>query len=186
MMNEIKRQNEVKSSANPEKPTSNITESQADEILERRLENNQPKNEKLEANQQYIKDGEKVKTDDVGQPIKNKQEGLRREEEVESDLKKKYPEKEGYTILPETYLRDKDGKIVKDEKTNEARRIDFVVVDAKGKVCDMIEVTSKTADKTGQMFKENRIRQAGGNYINYKGQTIKIPDNVKTRIERRD
>lgn len=117
--------------------------------------------------------------------IKNKEDGLRRENDVETDLKEKYPEKEGYKVESEVYLRDKDGNIVKDEKTGEARRIDFVVT-KDGKVVDSIEVTSKTADKTDQLAKEERIREKGGNYIkDSNGNLIEIPQNVHTRIERR-
>lgn len=55
------------------------------------------------------------------------------------------------------------------------------------KVVDSVEVTSKTADKTLQTAKENRIREAGGNYIrDYRGNLVQIPPNVHTRIERRD
>lgn len=119
-------------------------------------------------------------------PIKNKVEGLRREAEVENELRDKYPESEGYKIESEVYLRDKDGNIVKDPVTGEARRVDFVVT-KNGKVVDMIEVTSKTADKTEQCAKESRIRDAGGNYIkDSNGNLIEIPGNVMTRIERRD
>lgn len=118
--------------------------------------------------------------------IKNKLDGLEREKQVEEELREKYPEEEGYTILAEVYLRDKDGKIVKDPETGEARRIDFVVV-KDGKVVDSVEVTSKSADKTEQTAKENRIRESGGSYIkDENGNLIKIPDDVKTRIERRD
>ena len=121
-----------------------------------------------------------------GEPIKNKQDGLRREKEVEEELKKKYPEEEGYEIIPEAYLRDKDGKIVKDPVTGEARRIDFIVV-KDGKVVDSVEVTSKTADKTDQTAKEKRIRDNGGNFIkDSNGNLVEIPNNVQTRIERRD
>lgn len=121
-----------------------------------------------------------------GEPIKNKQDGLRREKEVEEELKKEYPEEEGYEILSEVYLRDKDGKIVRDPVTGEARRIDFVVV-KDGKVVASIEVTSKTADKTDQSAKENRIRENGGNYIkDSNGNLIEIPASIQTRIERRD
>lgn len=118
--------------------------------------------------------------------IKNKLDGLQREHEVETELKKQYPPEKGYSIVSEAYLRDKDGNIVKDPLTGEARRIDFVVVKGE-KVVDSIEVTSKTADKTNQIAKEGRIRQAGGNYIrNYDGKIIEIPAKVNTRIERRD
>ena len=96
--------------------------------------------------------------------LPNKEEGLRREAEVEEELEKKYPESEGYEIVSEAYLRDSEGKIVRDPETGEARRIDFVVV-KDGQVVDSIEVTSETADKTGQTAKEERIIDAGGNYI---------------------
>lgn len=119
-------------------------------------------------------------------PIQNKIDGLRREAEVENELRDKYPESEGYKTESEVYLRDKDGNIVKDPETGEARRIDFVVV-KDGKAVESIEVTSKTADKTAQSAKEDRIRDAGGNYIkDSNGNLIEIPADVTTRIERRD
>ncbi len=117
--------------------------------------------------------------------ISNKEEGLRREAEVEEDLKKKYPESDGYEIVNEAYLRDSEGKIVKDPETGTARRIDFVVV-KDGQVVDSIEVTSETADKTEQTAKENRIREAGGNYIKTAdGSLANFPENIYTQIERR-
>ena len=127
------------------------------------------------------KEGQEVKP-----AIQNKLDGLQREKDVAQDLKKKYPSSEGYSIIPEAYLRGKDGKIVKDSVTGEARRIDFVVL-KNGEVIDSIEVTSKTADKTLQVAKEERIRDNGGNYIrDNDGNLVKIPNSVQTRIERRD
>lgn len=120
------------------------------------------------------------------EPIQNKLDGIRREQEVDKELEKKYPPEQGYSILSEKWLLDKDGNIVKDPETGKARRIDFVVV-KDGKVVDSVEVTSKTADKTEQTQKEERIRANGGTYIrDNDGNIIKIPENVKTRIERRD
>ena len=117
--------------------------------------------------------------------IPNKEEGLRREAEVEVELKGKYPESEGYEIVSEAYLRDSEGKIVRDPETGEARRIDFVIA-KDDKVVDSIEVTSETADKTWQLAKENRIREAGGNYIRtIDGALAEFPDSVQTTIERR-
>lgn len=119
-------------------------------------------------------------------PIQNKVDGLKREAEVLDELQNKYPESEGYTILSEVYLRDENGNIVKDPITGEARRIDYIVI-KDGEVVDSIEVTSKTADKTEQTAKEGRIRENGGNYIkDSDGNLVKIPDDVQTRIERRD
>ena len=123
---------------------------------------------------------------EVKPPIQNKIDGLAREEEVSEELKEKYPPEEGYEIVSEAYLRDKDGKIVRDPETGEARRIDFVIV-KDGKVVDSVEVTSKTADKTAQSAKETRIREAGGNYVrDNNGNLVEIPPTVQTRIERRE
>ncbi len=123
---------------------------------------------------------------EVKEAIKNKLDGLEREKEVEKELEEKYPPEEGYQIVSEVYLRDKDGNIVKDPVTGEARRVDFVIV-KDGKVVDSIEVTSKTADKTEQTAKEERIRDAGGNYIrDNDGNLVEIPPTVHTHIERRD
>lgn len=129
-------------------------------------------------------DGPIVK--EVKEAIKNKIDGLAREEEVAKELEEKYPPEEGYQIVSEAYLRDKDGNIVKDPVTGEARRVDFMVV-KDGKVVYSIEVTSKTADKTEQSAKEERIRDAGGNYIrDNDGNLVEIPTTVRTHIERRD
>lgn len=128
------------------------------------------------------------KTDnpEKNEPIQNKKDGLEREKEVAEELSKKYPPEEGYEIIPESYLRDENGNIVRDPETGEARRIDFVVV-KDGKVVDSVEVTSKTADKTEQSAKEDRIRDAGGNYVrDSAGNLVEIPSDVRTRIERRD
>ena len=129
---------------------------------------------------------ENLSVDEVKEPIKNKQDGLAREAEVNSDLLKEYPKAEGYEVCSEAYLRDETGKIVKDTVTGEARRIDFVVI-KEGKVVDSIEVTSKTAPKELQMAKEARIRADGGNFIKDEaGNLARIPDELITRIERRD
>lgn len=146
---------------------------------------NSSENNKETENRETDKVNEQKDADD-GQPIKNKLDGLAREKEVEEELKDKYPEDEGYEILSEVYLRDKDGNIVRDPETGEARRIDFVVV-KDGKVVDSVEVTSKTADKTEQSSKEARIRESGGNYVrDNNGNLVEIPADVTTRIERRD
>lgn len=123
---------------------------------------------------------------DVNLPIKNKMDGLAREKEVAEELEKKYPKERGYDIISEAYLRDKDGHIVRDPETGEARRVDFVVV-KDGKVVDSVEVTSMTADKVAQNAKEKRIRDVGGNYIrDDNGNLVEIPFSVQTRIERRN
>ncbi|MGN0574405.1 MAG: hypothetical protein ACI4J2_00105 [Ruminococcus sp.] len=118
--------------------------------------------------------------------IQNKLDGCAREKQVGKELREKYPPELGYSVLSEVYLRDINGNIVVDPITGTKRRIDFVI-EKDGRVVDMVEVTSKTAPKGAQMAKENRIRNAGGNYIkDYDGNLIRIPDSVRTRIDRRD
>lgn len=120
------------------------------------------------------------------QIVENKRDGTKREEDVGAELKEKYPESEGCQVIREAYLRDKDGNIVKDPETGEARRIDFVVV-KDGKVVESVEVTSQTAPKDEQCAKEARIRENGGNYIKLPdGSLAEFPKDITTKIERRD
>lgn len=139
------------------------------------------------ANEQDNKEKATDKKDisETKSPIKNKGDGLAREKAVHEELSKQYPPSEKYVITPEAYLRDSNGKIVKDPKSGEARRIDFVV-SKDGVSVKNIEVTSETADKTEQMAKESRIRENGGNYIkDANGNSVRIPDSVETQIDRR-
>lgn len=118
----------------------------------------------------------------------NKEASRKKENEVEKELKIKYPDEKGYKVLRERELLDENGKSVKDNN-GDKRRLDFVVVDTKkSEIVDVIEVTSKTADKTKQLAKENEIKNKGGNYIKDKetNKLYKIPKNMETRIERRD
>lgn len=137
-------------------------------------------------NEQQNENISKNEIKEKNEPIKNKQEGLERERKVEEELKSQYPERKGYEILSEVYLRDENGSLVRDPLTGETRRIDFVAI-KDGKAVDSIEVTSITADKTEQSAKEERIRANGGNYIrDNNGNLIEIPSDIHTRIERRE
>jgi hypothetical protein len=82
-------------------------------------------------------------------------------------------------------LRDKDGNIVKDSETGEARRIDFTIT-KDGEVIKSVEVTSETAPKEVQVAKEDRIRNEGGNFIKDRdtGQLAEIPKENKTEVWR--
>jgi hypothetical protein len=112
--------------------------------------------------------------------------GAVREEVVSGELVRDYPAENGNHIEPECYLRDAEGHIVKDPEMGEARRIDFAVI-KDGEVVKSVEVTSETADKTAQLAKEDRIREAGGNYIvdRRTGEIVPFAHNVKTEIWRR-
>lgn len=93
----------------------------------------------------------------------NAEAGAEREAAREAELKEQYPND---SVQREQYLRDADGKRVKDPVTGEMRRVDFVAVSDDGtRVRRLEEVTSDTADKAAQQAKETRIRAAGGNYI---------------------
>ncbi|HPT51437.1 MAG TPA: hypothetical protein PLS67_05465 [Accumulibacter sp.] len=82
------------------------------------------------------------------------------------------------------YLRDRDGNIAIDPNTGTARRLDHVVV-VGGKVVDVVETTSLTAEKDRQILHEQERRNAGGVYIRDRntGNLIAVPS--ISRIERR-
>lgn len=86
-------------------------------------------------------------------------------------------------MLRERYLRDADGKIVRDPKTGEARRIDFVIKDKDGKGT-AVEVTSRTADKRAQLDKEARIRADNGVYVRDPKTKKLIPVENSSRVIR--
>lgn len=113
---------------------------------------------------------------------KNKRDGMRREKETEQELVEKYPDA---SVQREQYLRDKDGKILKDPLTGEARRVDHVVI-KDWKVIDMVETTSTSADKAGQMAKENRIFDSGGKFLRDRstGQTVPVGETPIRLIRR--
>ena len=116
----------------------------------------------------------------------NKQAGLAREAAVSQELASEYLSTDGYRIERECYLRDETRSIVLDPVTGEGRRLDKVVI-RDGEVVKSVEVTSETAEKTGQMAKEERIREAGGNYTidRSTGELVRLADGVKTEIWRR-
>ena len=116
----------------------------------------------------------------------NRISGVAREEAVASELMDQYPSEDGYHIERECFLRDETGKITIDPDTGESRRIDFEIT-KEGEVVKSVEVTSETADKTAQLAKEERIRDAGGNYIvdRRTGELVRFAPDVKTEVVRR-
>jgi len=76
-------------------------------------------------------------------------------------------------------------KIAKDPLTGEGRRLDFVIGNSDGSGTAK-EITSLTADKTGQLLKEDRIREAGGIFVRVSGtkKLIEVSD-VSTVIRAR-
>ena len=92
--------------------------------------------------------------------LRNSLEGERRNLEYGPRLKVERPNAQ---IQCECYLRDANGKSVRDPKTNERRRVDFVAIE--NGTAQTYEVTSLTANKDLQSRKEARILEAGGTYI---------------------
>ncbi|MFN3440571.1 MAG: ShlB/FhaC/HecB family hemolysin secretion/activation protein [Acidovorax sp.] len=107
--------------------------------------------------------------------------GSRREREVTADLLAQYP---GGSVQNQQYLRDKEGNIVIDPNTGTARRLDHVVI-VGGKVIEVVETTSLTADKDQQILHERETRRAGGSFIRDRetGKLVEVSD--VSRIERR-
>ena len=93
--------------------------------------------------------------------VPNAASGLRREGEALAEMTAQFPKA---SIQGQQYLRYADGKIAKDPITQTGRRLDFVAV-KDGTAQQVREVTSRTADKTAQTQKENRILSSGGQYI---------------------
>lgn len=132
-----------------------------------------------------------ARVEEKPQIVQNKEDGCRREEQVIDELRQKYPEDEGFRVLRERDIVDVNGLPVTDPfppegKKPSGRRIDIAVVDKVDNVKDLVEVTSPTAPKEEQMAKEQRIREAEGNYIR-DPETGKLYDisQIQTRIERR-
>ena len=126
--------------------------------------------------------------DKVEQIVKNKMDGIAREEKVLEELLEKHMD-DGAKVIREAYLRDANGNIIKDAVEGTARRIDYVVSKG-GKVIESIEVTSESASKTLQMAKESRILEEawknGGAFIKDPdtGMLIEFVKEISTMIRR--
>ena len=126
--------------------------------------------------------------DKVEQIVKNKMDGIAREEKVLEELLEKHMD-DGAKVIREAYLRDANGNIIKDAVEGTARRIDYVVSKG-GKVIESIEVTSESASKTLQMAKESRILEEawknGGAFIKDPdtGMLIEFGKEISTMIRR--
>ena len=117
--------------------------------------------------------------------IKERQrQGAARERATQVDLELEHPQA---SVQREQLLRDAMGKKVKDPLTETGRRVDHVVIECQ-EVVRSVETTSLTADKAAQVAKEQRVRQAGGNYVRDRrtGQLVPIQEEVKTEVIRRE
>jgi len=94
----------------------------------------------------------------------NAKAGLEREQKTHEQLVKENPGKE---VVSQRLLRDENGKVVKDQLTGEARRLDHAVLDAEARTAKTVETTGQNVDKTAQLAKESRIIEQGGQYIRH-------------------
>lgn len=108
------------------------------------------------------------------QLAENRRRGKEREAATEAELRREHP---NASIQKEQYLRDANGKIVKDKRTGKARRLDFVVIE-KGKVIRKIETTGLHSSKIDQLEKEGRIVNQGGYFVRDRqsGKLIPVTD----------
>ena len=123
---------------------------------------------------------------EVSQIEANRISGAAREEALGDELAREYAAEDGYNIESQCPIRDESKKIAIDPETGEYRRLDFVVI-KNGEVVRSIEVTSEAADKTAQLAKEQRIRDAGGNFVIDRQTSDLVPfaPDVKTEVVRR-
>ncbi|MBP3198837.1 MAG: hypothetical protein J6N21_17795 [Butyrivibrio sp.] len=172
--------------AGAEKTVKEVAEDGTEKAVKEAAEEGSKKIAK-EAAEEASETATKEVKENVDQVVKNKLDGLAREEKVFLELSEKYAD-DVADVIPEAYLRDANGNIIKDAITGEARRIDYVVSDGK-KVIESIEVTSETADKALQTAKELRIleqaKKMGGAFIrDDKGNLIEFGVDVVTEIRR--
>ena len=111
--------------------------------------------------------------------LPNKKAGMERERRARDVFERRYGKD---NVLSERYLRDANGKSVKDPLTGERRRIDFIIKNQDGK-WKAVEITSRpnVAKKNLQLAKEERIREQGGIFVKNKktGELIHL-DNLST------
>lgn len=171
--------------AGAEKVAKEVAEAGAEKVAKEVAETGVEKTAKEIAQDGTEKAVKEVK--EISQVVKNKWDGIKREEEVLEKLISKYGKD---NVLREQFIRDKLGRIIKDPLTGEARRIDLIVIDKGGKVLRSIEVTSKTAPKDIQIAKELRIleqaRDLGGAFIKdiSTGQMYEFGKDLVTEIVR--
>jgi len=96
----------------------------------------------------------------------NATDGLRRQELAFAEMQRRHPNAE---IIAEAMLRDRAGNVVR--TSTGGRRLDLVAVE-NGRVITRVEVTSPSRDKFAQLTREERVRDAGGNFVRGRDGTL--------------
>ena len=182
--------------AGAKKAVKEVAEESAEKVVKETVETGAKKTVK-EVTEEGAEKAAKEVADEVDNPevlekveqiVKNKMDGIAREEKVLEELLEKHMD-DGAKVIREAYLRDANGNIIKDAVEGTARRIDYVVSKG-GKVIESIEVTSESASKTLQMAKESRILEEawknGGAFIKDPdtGMLIEFGKEISTMIRR--
>jgi len=107
--------------------------------------------------------------------------GTVRERANAARLAEQYP---GASVQNQVYLRDANGKIVKNPITGSGRRLDHVIIE-NGSVRTIRETTSMTANKALQQAHEAAVRAAGGVFVRDRisGNLINVSD-IPTLLDR--
>jgi RHS repeat-associated protein len=113
--------------------------------------------------------------------LENSASGARRGTMSAAKLTAENPNK---VVQAERLLRDAEGKKVIDPLTGEGRRVDHAVIDREANTAKTYETTGQNVDKTQQLAKEQRIRDAGGTYIRDKQTRQLVPVEGKSEIIR--
>lgn len=104
--------------------------------------------------------------------LKSAKEGAQREVKTAAELAAENP---GKSVQGQRMLRDAEGKKVLDPVTGTGRRVDHAVIDREANTAKTYETTGQNVNKTQQIRKEERIREAGGTYIRDKETRNLVP-----------
>ncbi|HEY2033150.1 MAG TPA: RHS repeat-associated core domain-containing protein [Rhizomicrobium sp.] len=110
---------------------------------------------------------------------RNAAEGVRREAITTKQLKAENP---NASVQNQHYLRDANGKIVKDPITDTGRRVDHAVIE--GGKARTFETTGPNVNKVRQLEKEQRIRDNGGTYVRDRNTNKLCPVDAISKVQR--
>jgi hypothetical protein len=111
----------------------------------------------------------------------NAKAGAEREVKTAAELKAENP---GKVVQDERMLRNDEGKKVVDPVSGEGRRVDHAVIDREANTAKTYETTGMNVDKTEQLAKEQRIRDAGGTFIRDKETKKLVPVEGVSTVKR--
>jgi hypothetical protein len=109
---------------------------------------------------------------------KNLTDGLKREAKTAEMLNP------GMVVQGQRDLRDATGARVIDPVTGTGRRVDHAVIDRSANTAKTYETTGPNVNKSAQIDKEQRVRDAGGTFIRDKETRQLVPVQEKSEVIR--